>query len=56
MTDTVWKCEQMRAGQVYEKVLFDTKEEAEQFLRAMQKNAPDLLWRIEPVAAKMEWN
>ena len=56
MTDTLWKCEQMRAGQVYEKVLFETREEAEQFLRAMQKNAPDLLWRMEQVEAKMVWN
>lgn len=56
MTDTLWKCEQMRAGQVYEKVLFDTREEAEDFLRTMQKNAPDLFWRIEAVSAKMVWN
>jgi hypothetical protein len=56
MTDMIWKCEQMRAGQVYDKVLFDTREEAEMFLAQMRKNAPDLLWRLEPVDAKMVWN
>jgi len=56
MTGTIWKCEQLRAGQVHERVLFNTKEEAENFLRTMQKNAPDLFWRIEPVDAKLVWN
>ncbi|HTV05189.1 MAG TPA: hypothetical protein VME86_07455 [Acidobacteriaceae bacterium] len=56
MTDTLWKCEQLRAGQVYDRILFNTKEEAEDFLRHMQKNAPDLFWRLEPVQAKMVWN
>jgi hypothetical protein len=56
MTDTIWKCEQVLAGQVLDKILFDKKEEAEDFLRQMKKNAPDLFWRIEPVLAKMVWN
>ncbi len=56
MTDTLWKCEQVRAGQVYDRVLFNTREEAEEFLTQMRKNAPDLFWRIEPVEAKMVWN
>jgi hypothetical protein len=56
MTDTVWKCEQMRAGQVYDTVLFDTREQAEEFLAHMKRNAPDLFWRMEPVEAKMVWN
>jgi len=55
-TDTLWKCEQVRAGQVYEKVMFDTKEEAEGFLRKMHQHAPDLFWRIEPISLKMVWN
>jgi len=56
MTETLWKCEQVRAGQVCEKFMFDTKEEAEVFLRQMKQHAPDLFWRIEPIALKMVWN
>jgi len=56
MTDMVWKCEQVRAGQVLDKILFDKKEEAEDFLRQMKQNAPDMFWRLEPILAKMVWN
>jgi len=31
MTDTMWKCEQLRAGMVYNRVMFNTRAEAEQF-------------------------
>ena len=55
-TDTLWKCEQVRAGQVCEKVMFDTQAEAETFLRRMKPSAPDLFWRIEPIPVKMVWN
>jgi len=56
MTDTLWKCEQLRAGQVYNKVMFDTQQEAEDFISTMEKMEPDLFWRVEPVEAKMVWN
>lgn len=56
MTDTLWKCEQVRAGKVYEKFMFDTREEAEKFVQMMRQNSPDLFWRLEPIKAKMVWN
>ena len=56
MKDTFWKCEQVRAGQVLDKIMFDTQEEAEQFVAQMKRNAPDLFWRLEPIKAKMVWN
>ena len=56
MTNTLWKCEQLRAGQVYNKVMFDTQKEAEDFISKMQTMEPDLFWRMEPVQAKMVWN
>jgi hypothetical protein len=56
MTDTIWKCEQLRAGQVCDKIMFNTREEAERFMRRMRENAPDLIWQLEPVMAKMVWN
>jgi hypothetical protein len=56
MTDTVWRCEQLRAGQICNRVMFNTQEEAESFMAQMRKTEPDLFWRMEAVAAKMVWN
>jgi hypothetical protein len=56
MTDTYWKCEQLRAGEVYNKVMFNTRAEAESFIAQMRNMEPDLFWRMEPVEAKLVWN
>jgi hypothetical protein len=50
MTNRVWKCEQLRAGQVTNKVVFDTEQQATHFVE------PDLFWRVEPVDAQLVWN
>jgi hypothetical protein len=46
MTDTLWKWEQLRAGVVYNRVMFNTQEEAEKFAAQMGRVEPDLTWRI----------
>jgi hypothetical protein len=56
MTDTIWKFEQLRAGRIYNQVMFNTREEAEQFAAQMNKAEPDLFCRIEPVEARLTWN
>jgi hypothetical protein len=56
MTQTVWQCEQLRAGQVYSKTVFNTKEEAEEFMAKLKRVEPDIFWRLEPVEARMIWN
>lgn len=56
MTQTVWQCEQLRAGQVYSKTVFNTKEEAEEFMAKVRRVEPDVFWRLEPVEARMIWN
>ncbi|MBX6359628.1 hypothetical protein [Pseudacidobacterium ailaaui] len=56
MTETVWKCEQLRAGQVYTTMLFQTREEAEKFKAQLLRVSPDMFCRIEPVPVKMVWN
>lgn len=53
---TVWQCEQLRAGQVYNKLLFGSKREAEQFMRRMIQAEPDIFWRLQAVAAQAVWN
>lgn len=56
MTDTIWKCEQLRAGKLYSRTMFESREEAESFAAEMRRVAPDLFLRIEPVEARMVWN
>jgi hypothetical protein len=56
ISDTVWKFEQFRAGQIYAKYMFNTREEAESFATQMTKVEPDLFSRIEPVEASAVWN
>jgi len=56
MTNTIWKCEQLRAGQITNHVMFDTEQQASQFVAQMRSVEPDVFWRIEPVDAKMVWN
>lgn len=52
----VWKCEQMRAGQVTNRVVLDTQEQASEFVAQMRRVEPDLFWRVEPVDAYGVWN
>ncbi len=56
MDSTMWKCEQIRAGKVYNKILFNTQAEAELFASQLRKAEPDLMYRVEAVPAWMEWN
>jgi hypothetical protein len=56
MGSTMWRCEQLRAGQVYNKVLFPTRTEAESFMRQMERVQPDIFWRMEAVPTSAVWN
>jgi hypothetical protein len=56
MTETMWRCDQVRAGRLYNRMMFDTREEAEQFVQRMQQMEPDQMFSIEAVDAKQVWN
>jgi len=56
MTETMWKCDQVRAGQLYNRMMFDTREEAERFVRRMQQMEPDQMFSIEAIEARQVWN
>jgi hypothetical protein len=56
MTETMWRCDQVRAGQLYNRMMFDTKAEAEQFMQRMQQMEPDQMFSIEAIEAKQVWN
>jgi hypothetical protein len=56
MTETIWRCDQVRAGQLYNRMMFDTKAEAEEFMQRMQKMEPDHMISIEAIEARRIWN
>ncbi len=56
MTSTIWQCEQLRAGQIYNKVLFHSKGDAETFVQQMRRVEPDMLWTMAAVPANTVWN
>ncbi len=55
-TETVWRCEATRAGQLYSRTLFDTRDEAEDFARAMRNAEPDQMFSVEAIKASQVWN
>jgi len=56
MTETLWKCDQLRAGQLYNRMMFDTHDEAKKFAERMQQMEPDQTFAIEAVHASQVWN
>jgi len=56
MTETMWRCDQVRAGQLYNRVIFNTREEAEEFMLRMRQMEPDQAISVEAVDARQVWN
>jgi hypothetical protein len=56
MSETLWKCDQLRAGQLYNRMMFDTQAEAKKFAERMQQMEPDQTFSIEAVHASQVWN
>ena len=56
MTETMWKCDQLRAGQLYNRMMFDTQAEARDFAQKMQQMEPDQTFSIEAIQASQVWN
>ena len=54
--ETLWRCDQLRAGRLYNRMIFSTKEEAEQFMNRMREMEPDQTISIEAVDARKVWN
>jgi hypothetical protein len=56
MTEMMWRCDQVRAGQLYNRMMFDTLAEAESFAQRMQQVEPDQVFSIEAIEARQIWN
>ncbi len=56
MNETLWMCDQMRAGQLYTRKIFDTQEEAHAFMQKMMQAEPDAMFNVEAIQAQQVWN
>ncbi len=56
MSDVLWRCDALRAGRLYQRSLFATREEAEEFVQKMQQAEPDQMFNVEAIKASTVWN
>ena len=56
MTDTMWRCDALRAGKLYSRSLFGTKAEADEFARQLAQHEPDQMFKVEAIKASSVWN
>jgi hypothetical protein len=54
--DILWRCDALRAGRLYQRTLFGSREEAEQFVQRMQQAEPDQMFNVEAIKASTVWN
>jgi len=54
--EIVWRCDALRAGKLYNRILFGTREEAEQFVSKMRETDPDQMFNVEAIKASAVWN
>ncbi len=56
MAEMIWQCDQVRAGQLYNRMTFNTEQEAVEFVHRMQQMEPDQVFLIEPINVRDIWN
>ena len=56
VSETLWQCDALRAGKLYQRSLFGTKEEAEAFALRMRESEVDLMFNVEAIKASAVWN
>jgi hypothetical protein len=54
--ETLWQCDALRAGRLYQRSVFATREEAEAFVVKMQEMEPDQMFSVEAIKASTVWN
>jgi len=50
------QCDALRAGQLYQRSVFGTREEAEAFVAKMRDVEPDHMFNVEAIKASTVWN
>jgi hypothetical protein len=54
--ETLWRCDAVRAGRLYNRSHFGTRDEAENFAAKMRDAEPDQMFRVEAIKASTVWN
>jgi hypothetical protein len=54
--ETLWQCDALRAGRLYQRSMFGTREEAEAFVAKMREVEPDQMFNVEAIKASTVWN
>jgi len=52
----LWRCDAVRAGRLYQRSLFGTQAEAEEFADQMRQREPDQMFSVEAIKASTVWN
>jgi hypothetical protein len=55
-SDILWQCEALRAGKLYNRSLFGSREEAEAFALKMREVEPDQMFNVAQIKASAVWN
>lgn len=55
-SEILWRCDALRAGRLYQRSLFGTRAEAEEFAGKMREMEPDQMFRVESIKASAVWN
>ncbi len=56
VNDVLWRCDALRAGKLYSRTMFASREEAEQFAHKLQQVEPDQMFSVESIKASTVWN
>lgn len=56
VSETLWRCDTLRAGRLYSRSLFGTRAEAEAFAGKMREMEPDQMFNVEAIKASAVWN
>ncbi|MBW4037286.1 MAG: hypothetical protein HIU91_00160 [Acidobacteria bacterium] len=56
VSETLWRCDGLRAGRLYQRSLFGTRAEAEEFAGKMREMEPDQMFCVEAIKASAVWN
>jgi hypothetical protein len=55
-SEVLWRCDALRAGKLYQRSLFGSRAEAEDFVRKMRDAEPDQMFSVEQIMASTVWN
>jgi len=56
VNETLWRCDALRAGKLYQRSVFGTRAEAEEFAVRMRESETDLMFNVEAIKASAVWN